>query len=146
MNWGHKIILVIAVFIVSMLAMVFVAFQQDNEMIDDNYYEKEIHYQSLIDASHNLNEVSSADLIKQTEKAFVVTIPLKLLANFANGKIEFISNDNRKKDKILKLEPDTKGLFFINGSMLFPGSYKVRINWESSAVSYYKEQNLTIKE
>jgi hypothetical protein len=54
MNWGHKITIVIIVFLVGMLGMVFIALRQNNEMIDDDYYKKELAYQQVIDAKNNL--------------------------------------------------------------------------------------------
>ncbi len=146
MNWGHKITLTIVVFIIAMLSMVFIAFQQNNEMMDDNYYDKELKYQSLIDASQNLNEESSDTLIEKTEKGFLITIPAKLRTNFKNGKIEFIGNEDRKKDFTLKIEPDSMGLFLIEPAKLSRGSYKVRILWENEGKSYYREQNLTVSQ
>jgi hypothetical protein len=50
MNWGHKIAIVIAAFVIGMLSMVYFASQQTNEMIDDNYYQKELAYQDIINA------------------------------------------------------------------------------------------------
>ncbi len=45
MNWGHKITIVIVVFLVAMVSMVIVAYRQTNDMIDENYYTKELEYQ-----------------------------------------------------------------------------------------------------
>ena len=45
MNWGHKILIVYATFIIAMLGMVYVASKQTNEMQDENYYVKELKYQ-----------------------------------------------------------------------------------------------------
>ena len=42
MNWGHKITIVIVLFLTAMLGMVYYASLQNNEMIDDHYYQKEL--------------------------------------------------------------------------------------------------------
>ena len=44
MNWGYKILFVIILFVVGMVGMVIVAFKQSNEMLDTNYYERELQY------------------------------------------------------------------------------------------------------
>lgn len=144
MNWGHKITLVILIFIISMLVMVFIAFKQNNEMMDDNYYEKEIKYQSLIDAAHNLNAVSDEVILIKTPNGLQLKIPVVLKSDFKNGKIEFLSNNDHGKDKLLNFLPDSSGLFFINKSAISPGSYKVRIAWDNNNKSYYREQNLIL--
>ena len=48
MNWGKGITLVIILFIITMLGMVYVASKQTNEMVEANYYDKELKYQNLI--------------------------------------------------------------------------------------------------
>lgn len=145
MNWGHKITLVIIIFIITMLAMVFVAFKQTNEMVDSNYYEKELKYQSLIDAAHNLNAVSNEVILSKNPDGLLVTIPMALTNNFENGTIEFLRNDDEKKDITLSFKPDSQGLFLIHSSKVSPGSYKVRIKWDSDKKSYYREQNLMLE-
>ncbi len=52
MNWGARIAILIVTFVVSMIGMVVVAFQQTNEMTDANYYQKELEYQHRPDATH----------------------------------------------------------------------------------------------
>jgi len=145
MNWGHKITLVIIIFIVSMVAMVFVAFNQTNEMIDENYYEKELKYQSLIDASRNLSLVYDSNIVFQNAKTLIVKIPKSLFNDFGKGKIEFIKNDNKKQDLTINFRPNTSGLFIINKTKMFFGSYKVRIRWENNQKLYYKEQTILIE-
>ena len=55
MSWGYKILIVYILFIGMILGMVYVASRQTNEMQDDNYYAKELVYQSVIDGKNNLN-------------------------------------------------------------------------------------------
>lgn len=145
MNWGYKIILVIAVFIIAMLSMVFVAFKQSNEMIDDNYYEKELKYQSLIDGSNNLNAVYKDSLLTQDENNLIFTIPATLCTSFKKGKIEFIKNDDMSKDKTIALSPDASGKYTVDKKQFSKGSYRARIQWINDKTSYYKEQTISIK-
>jgi len=145
MNWGHKITLVIITFIVCMVGMVFIAFKQTNEMIDANYYEKELKFQTLIDAANNLNEVSETDLIMQHKDELLITIPSTLLTDFENGQIELIKIDNQKRDTIIPFAPDTSGFFVIRKSILSLGTYKARIKWNSQKQVYYREQNIMVE-
>ena len=144
MNWGHKITLVIIFFIIGMLGMVFIAFNQSNEMVDSNYYDKEIKYQSRIDAAKNLNEVSKIDLVLQIKSELIISVPISLCENFSEGNIEFVKNDNQKEDRMFNFLPNNLGEFRIPKSKLAMGTYKVRIAWQSNKISYYKEQNLSI--
>lgn len=145
MNWGHKITLVIAAFIVAMLTMVYVASRQTNEMIDKNYYERELKYQSLIDAANNLNAVSQDTLVHQNAAGISLQIPGVLLAGFSDGRVEFIRNEDESKDMSFDFLPDTNGLFLIDKSKFSPGLYKARIQWKSQEKRYYEEQEINIE-
>jgi nitrogen fixation protein FixH len=145
MNWGHKITIVIISFIVIMLSMVFVAFKQTNEMIENNYYDREIKYQSMIDAAANLNSLSSDSVIIQNTNNLEVQIPKNLVKEFTKGKIEFVKNDDEKKDQLITFAPDVNGSFSINKAKFSSGAYTAKIEWTSGSKLYYREQKIIIK-
>ena len=145
MNWGHKLTVVIGIFILAMLSMVYLAFQQTNDMVDTNYYDKELKYQLKIDAAQNLNAASTGVLVTQFEKNVKILLPKNLTKNFANGKLEFLKSDDKKRDLNLSFQPDTAGQFIIDGKRFVRGLYKVRLQWESEDKSYYREQDLMLE-
>lgn len=145
MNWGHKITVVIAIFILAMVSMVYLAFQQTNDMVDTNYYDKELKYQLKIDAAQNLNAASNEVLVTQYEKNVRVLLPKSLIQNFANGKLEFLKSDDKNKDLNLTFQPDSSGSFTIEGKKFSRGLYKVRLQWESDDKSYYREQDIMLE-
>ena len=53
MNWGWKIFLMTAGFVLFILFMVFRAMQQDFHLVYEDYYDKEIKYQGEIDNIKN---------------------------------------------------------------------------------------------
>ena len=54
MSWGYRVLIILGIFLVGMISMVIVATKQTNEMIDSDYYEKELAYQQVIDARKRL--------------------------------------------------------------------------------------------
>ncbi|MCX6190591.1 MAG: FixH family protein [Bacteroidetes bacterium] len=144
MNWGYKIATVIALFVIIMSSMVYFAFKQSNEMMDKNYYQKELKYQSYINASHALDSISTDTLIRFNEASVFIQIPKILTLNFNKGNVEFIRNDDQSKDVLLAITPDTSGLFIIDKSRFSMGTYNVRVEWMSNNKTYYREQNLSI--
>jgi len=145
MNWGKGITLVIILFIITMLGMVFYASKQTNEMVENNYYDKELKYQSLIDASKNLNVISTDSLIVQVENQLKVVIPNVLVNGFKDGNIEFLSNDAEKKDTNIAFSPDSSGNYIIPRNDIKSGYYNARIKWMSNEKNYYREQKVIIK-
>lgn len=145
MNWGKGITLVIILFIITMLGMVFYASKQTNEMVENNYYDKELKYQSLIDASKNLNVISTDSLIVQEENQLKVVIPNALVNGFKDGNIEFLSSDAEKKDTNIAFSPDSTGNYIIPRNDIKSGYYNARIKWVSNEKNYYREQKVIIK-
>jgi hypothetical protein len=145
MNWGYKITLVIILFIVAMVSMVAIAFKQTNDMVDTNYYDKEINYQSLIDAANNLNKVCNDTLLRQDINHVTLQIPRPLLSGFGKGRLEFLKTDDKAKDRIIPFTPDSNGLFVIDKTENFTGIYKARIQWNSESKMYYREQDILLQ-
>ena len=145
MNWGHKLTIVIIVFLVVMLGMVFYASMQTNEMIDDNYYQKELEYQNVIDAKQNLVNVSTNNLVSQTSIEVVITLPLGTFENLEKGNIELLRNDSKGKDIQLAIIPNGSNRRTIPKSTLLKGMYKARINWTNEGKEFYKEESVFVE-
>lgn len=128
-----------------MLSMVYVAFQQTNDMIEDHYYEREMKYQTLIDAAQNLNSITDSVLIKEVDANLLVQVPNFNRSTFLNGSLDFIRIENKNLDTQFILTPDNNGIFSIDKSKFSSGMYKVRIQWKSDTLEYYREQNIAIK-
>jgi hypothetical protein len=145
MNWGHKILIVIIVFLVGMLGMVYYAMMQTNEMIDDNYYQKELEFQSVIDAQQNLLDITSNNLVNQDRDEVTVTFPTGTFEKIEKGTIELIRNDDKSKDIQLHLQPNGYAMRSIPKTSLSKGMYRARIKWINNNREYYKEENVYVE-
>ena len=81
MSWGYKILIVYILFIGMILGMVYVASRQTNEMQDDNYYAKELVYQSVIDGKNNLNALPEKLVVENTSDAVQIKLPASTATN-----------------------------------------------------------------
>jgi stalled ribosome alternative rescue factor ArfA len=127
-----------------MFGMVYIAFQQNNELIDNNYYEKEVKYQSLIDASRRLNDKYGERIFIQKGGLISIKLPLSLLQSFNNGKIELLKNDDESKDIRISFMPDSLGAFNIEKSKFGKGSYTARVEWYNDKTMYYRTEKLIL--
>ena len=145
MNWGHKILIVIIVFLVAMLGMVFYASMQTNEMVDENYYQKEMTYQNVINAKQNLLNVSSDNVVSQTMMEVVITLPIGTFEKLEKGHIELMRNDAATKDVHQDIQAHGNNRYVIPKSDLTKGMYKARVSWASDGVEYYKEESVFVE-
>ncbi len=145
MNWGHKITIVIILFVAGMLGMVTYAMMQDNEMIDDHYYQKELEFQGVIDASQNLINLTGDNLVSQTMSDVVITLPVGTFEKLEKGNIELLRIDSKSKDVQLPIEANGWNVRTISKSTLIKGLYKARIRWTSGGKEYYKEESVYVE-
>ena len=145
MNWGHKILIVIILFIVVMLGMVFYAFRQTNEMIDDRYYEKELKYQEVIDAQRNLMQLSTNNLVQQDADELIILFPAGSFEKMEKGTIELLRLDAENKDIVLPIELTGFDRRSIPKSSLMKGMYKARIRWTNGGREFYKEETVVVE-
>lgn len=145
LNWGHKLAIAIGLFLVAILAMVYVATQQTNEMIDDHYYQKELRYQQVIDAQRNLMNVSTNNLVSQDADEVIVTLPAGTFEHLDSGRVELLRNDASRMDIFLDLRPDGYNRRSIPKDDLAPGLYRARIHWTSQGVPYYREESVFVE-
>ncbi len=144
MNWGYKILAVVIIFLVGMLSMVYVAFRQTNEMIDDNYYDKELKYQQVIQAKENLNVYSSDSIIYKEDHNLIVKIPNEIGADLQSGSIYLIRMSESNKDQKIQLKTDKEGKQIIDCSSFTKGEYFYRISWNLLNKDYYQEGYINI--
>ncbi len=144
MNWGYKILIGFSTFVIGILCMVGIAMKQSNEMIDDNYYEKELKFQDKIDASKNLSAVAEKLRITDSGNLVVLQLPATTVASNTVGTIECIRSAEQKRDVKLKINLDDKGRQLLPKALFVNGIYQLRIDWVTNGTSYFHQQVLTI--
>lgn len=145
MNWRNRILIGFSVFVVGIGTMVYIAMKQTNEMVDDNYYEKELTYQSKIDAAKNLNALQEK-VIVENENGFVkIKLPVQSINCQPIGKIEFLRPSQQELDINAVLNVDIKGEQVFNRTKFITGIYQLSIDWTNNGTNYYYNQELNIK-
>lgn len=145
MNWGHKILIVIILFLISMTGMVIYAVMQTNEMIDDQYYQKELIYQEVIDAKKNLLDITSINLISQTLQEVVITLPPGTFEDLEKGHIELLRNDAASNDVHMDMVINGSNRSIFPKEKLIKGLYKARIQWSNGGKPFYKEESVFVE-
>ncbi len=145
MSWGYRIMIVYIVFIAMILGMVFVASKQTNEMQDENYYSKELVYQSVIDGKNNLNALADSVTLSNQPGSVKIKLPLAASANITEGSVYFLCPSDEKKDFKDNLNVDANGKPSISRDKLKDGFYTIQISWKSNGKAYYSEQKFKVQ-
>ena len=125
--------------------MVYLSMRQRNEVVDNNYYEREMKYQQVIDGKKNLLSLGDAVTIQNDGAIIKVAFPPSTVTQLDSGSIQFMKLSNAKDDKLIPMSSNKTALYQIPLSYIAKGLYKVRIDWSNEGTPYYHEQNFNIQ-
>ena len=142
-SWGIKIALLYAGFVLLIGTMVVASTHQHFDLVSDSYYEDEIGYGKVIDASRNQSGLSQPIAIYTNKSTVIFRLPAELNWKAVSGSIYFYSAVHATWDKHMPI-------YAINNSISIPRSklektiYTVKVNLEVSGKRYYQESVLDL--
>ncbi|MFL5748191.1 MAG: FixH family protein [Niastella sp.] len=144
LNWGHKVMLVFLVFVGMMSYLVYRCVKTNYDLVSTDYYKEELSYQQVIDGASRANQLGNKIGITQRGNEIVLQLPNEMKHTSVNGTILFYYAPDAKHDRQIALNPNAEGVQSINSRQFFPGSYTVKVRWESKGQQYYSEEYVTI--
>ena len=134
-NWGHGITVFYIVFVGTLITVLWASFGVDHSLVVDDYYAKDIAYQSRFDKE--VNALSSDYLnLNFDQKANTLRLDFGNAKNIA-GKVHFYRPSNKALDFFIDLE---KAETIIPTAHLPRGKWKVKIDCIIDNVPYYQEE------
>jgi hypothetical protein len=144
-NFGHKLLLAFILFGMLMFYLVYQSLHTNFELVSKDYYQDELVYQQVIDATKNAKELSTATSISQKGGEVYVQLPAEMANQQITGNINFYCAADSKKDHTIPLAPDASGLQVIAvGKELANAAYRVRITWTAKDKKYYQDSFLQV--
>ncbi|MEO7769157.1 MAG: FixH family protein [Ferruginibacter sp.] len=144
MNWGHKIILVYAVFVAGMLFLAFKSSKQNIELVTEDYYAKELVYQQKIDETKRAELLSAPVSVTITQHELSIRFPKDFLGKPISGEATIYCPSDEKKDMRQPFNVMDNALM-ISIPANYHGLNYVKLNWSVAGVNYYCERKLIIQ-
>ncbi len=140
-NWGYKILLVYALFIVGIMFLAYKSTQQKFELVQKDYYADELKYQNVIDASQKAKDLGGE--LKTVRKGgnLIVVLPDGFKHALVKGTAHLYYAADEKRD-ISKSFEASNGEFNIALLTIMNGAYTLKLDVEMDGVRYYYEQKL----
>jgi hypothetical protein len=138
MNWGNKITLVFIGFVILTITMVIFSMKQEFHMVEENYYEEEIAYQTKMDEIRNGNDWKGVISVKQEGSNLALQFEG---AEKVNGKIQFYRPSDADLDFFVPISEEIN----IPIEKFKAGNWKVSFNWEADEKKYFKEEQIFIQ-
>jgi len=144
MNWGNKILLAFIIFMAGMVYLVYRTTQTNFELVEKDYYKKELNYQQQINSASEANSLSAQVSIIQNQNGLQLQLPPEMKDKKISGKVLFYCAYDKKRDKEFSLEPDSNLAQLFAAGAVLPGNYTVKISWSDNRKNYYSEKLLTV--
>lgn len=141
MNWGTGIVISIVAFMSFILYLVYGTFQQNIDLVAEDYYQQEIAYQNVIDESSNYEDLEKELKITEEEKGIRFEFPHDS-ATIIEGTVSFYRPANKTLDKTF---PVDSNVFFVDYQELTTGLYLIKTNWTVAEINYYKELSFFVQ-
>lgn len=144
LNWGTGIAVFYALFVLVMVIMVVRATRQDQSLVVDNYYEKDLQYQTHYNKLQNNLDLKNDLSIKINHKSGNIEFHFPPELSLFSGEILFYRPNNKRGDLRINISTDSNGLQNIPAGQFAKGLWKVKVDWEAEGAKYYKEEILIL--
>lgn len=143
-SWPVGIIISFALFCSFMVGFTIYSVQHKNELVDKDYYAKDLRYQEIINYKANLQALGQPVSIQQQAEALLLALP-EVLQQADSGSVDFYRpNDQRRDFEIGWSELQTNN-FSVPSSQLGTGRWVVTIMAYKDGKGYFSEHKLNME-
>jgi hypothetical protein len=140
MNWGYKLLVLYVSFALMMLYMVFRANNTKFDLVSDKYYQDELNYQQLIDASKN-NNGDMTSVFKKENDILSITIPTSLHNKYDSSVVLLYCPQNAKFDKQYTYRNSNEFIYTLEKQKLPLSNYQYKLFvYSKGKILFYQEQ------
>lgn len=142
--WPGGIILAMILFCSFMIGFTIYSIQNQNELVDTDYYAKELRYQEVITQKENLHALSEEVLVTQEAGALSFSLPL-LLQQADSGYVVFYRPNDQKRDFEINWAAFTSAGYRIGNERLGTGRWVVTLKAYHKGLGYFSEHRINIE-
>ena len=141
LNWGYKILIGYSLFVIGILFLGYKSTQLNCDLVEKDYYGKELKYQNVIDASGRATALGGILVANIQEGKLIIQFPDSLKGLTVKGLAYLYYPADAQKD--LKKEFTTdKGLVEMELLTKTKGNYTLKLDIEKEGQKYYFEQKI----
>jgi len=142
LNWGVGAFSLFGAFVIFMLSLVYYASLQRNELVTEQYYEKELEFKEVIKKQEQTESLSEQLSWNIHDNTINIKFPNEIKDD-VSGKIFFFKPSNKSDDIVIPFQTKS-GVYVVDISHFSSGMYKMRIDWQSNNKEYYNEEEIVV--
>ncbi len=139
-NWGTKLFIATAIFMLFLLGMVYMTTLQDRSMVEDEYYQKSMVYQETMDKKNNAKQLEEQVRINMGNDFLSIVFQDFFKPESVSGEIKIYRPSDIKLDVHIPIRLDSTMGFLFPKNKLAKGKYIVKIDYKVGEKGYYQEQ------
>jgi len=139
---GHAVIVVMAIFILIMTQFMVRAYHNQESLVAEDYYAKEIRYQEQIDKLHNTRALDEAVRIDALPGRLVIDFPQAMHGKTITGELFLMRPSDARSDLRIPVTADANGRFTVDTGQQLKGAYMVQLEWQAGGTAYLTEDNV----
>ncbi|MBK6965873.1 MAG: FixH family protein [Bacteroidales bacterium] len=143
-NWGTGIFAFIALFLISMVVLVYFSMQQGIDLVETEYYPQGLEYQKQIERIANAGKLSSPISVEQVQDFLIFRYPEEMKDKKIKGTVFMYRPSDQFADFTDSLKFDSTLVQRIPVAALTSGRYIAKINWTMDGKEFYHEQGIRI--
>ncbi len=144
LNWGTRIAMLYIGFVALIAVMITLSMRQKIELVSDDYYDKELVFQTKIDEMNNANALSGKVDHSIEDNFFVIHFPTEFKDRVVSGNVLFFRPSDSSKDLKTEIKLDADLNQKIDLKSLSKGMYKMQVSWSVDNTPYFSEETIVI--
>jgi hypothetical protein len=145
-SWPVFIGVFYGLFVLSLIGFMFFSFNNEVQMVTNNYYEKTLKYEEQITRIRNTNALATKPVFtpsKATNELFLV-MPKIFNPKTVKGMITLFRPSDSSLDQVIDLKLSENNIQVISLSGLINGKWDIQLLWTDSKTDYYFKQVLIL--
>lgn len=141
---GNIILIGFGVMLLFMTYLVYQCTQNPSDMVTDNYYEKEMQFQTMLDARENMKPYQDSVWMQKKQNEFVLNMSSSFASQIDSIELNAYCLADSKKDQALSFLSHQQTTHNISTQNWQPGNYTLKFKFKGAGKMYYKELSLSL--
>lgn len=144
MNWGYRIVIAFGLGVAFILFLVWKTMQVDIEMVESNYYEKEMAFNGKLQATANAKALTTKITVEKQNEQILLKIDSTTAAAITSAEVHFYNPASERSDKKIAIQASNNGLYYFPAASFNKGKYIAKVSFTSAGKNYYTEEVIFI--
>ncbi len=145
-NWGTGIFIFYSCFAMTLFFQVYKSTQYDHSLVVEDYYAKDLAYQTTFDKLANSIALKNPLQIDYQKGLQQIQLTFPKTDKAVTGSILLYRASDKKADVLLPIRIDAQNNMVINAATLKTGRWKIEVDWIANGTPYLNRKTIEIIE